>query len=157
MKRTMIAVAALGLTASLAFAGPGEGHGKRHGRHGKAGLSHHVAEKLNLTETQKQQVDQLHKGVEASVAPLFESMKATKMQLREAREANDTAREQSLRATMKAQKEQIRQIHETQHQQFLSVLTAEQRAQLEAMKSEQRSRRGKGDREKTKVKPSDLR
>ena len=156
MKKTMIAGAALLLTASLAIAGHGDGHGKRHGGHDKAGFGH-VAERLNLTETQKQQIEQLHKGVEASVAPLFESLKATKMQLREARQANDTARQESLRATMSAQKEQIRQIHETQHQQFLSVLTAEQRTQLEAMKGNHGSCGVKGGREKTKVKPSDLR
>lgn len=138
MKKTLIAVAALTLGATLAFAGPGEGHGGKHGRHGFAGK---FAEKLNLTDAQKQQIRDIRKASFEANKAFFQSARQTRQDMRAAREANDTARLEALKSTMQSQREQMKQILEAEKQQFLSVLTAEQRAQFEAMKAEHKGRR----------------
>lgn len=142
MKKTLIAVAALTLGATLAFAGPGEGHGGKHGRHGRHGFAGKFAEKLNLTDAQKQQIKDIRKASFETNKAFFQSARQTRQDMRAAREANDTARLEALKSTMQSQREQMKQIREAEKQQFLSVLTAEQRAQWEAMKAEHKGRRG---------------
>lgn len=144
MKKTISAVAVLALSATLAFAG-GDRGGKGHGRHGKGGfdLSGKMAEKLNLTDVQKQQISTLNQNFTDQNATFLESFRQTMTDAREAKKANDTARLEALRPTMESQKAQMKQLREAQHQRILSVLTAGQRTQLEAFKAEHESRREK--------------
>ena len=145
MKKTITTAVALALGASLAFAGPGAGkEGKRSGRHGKGGeaAAARWAEKLNLTEAQKQQLAEQRANFRASNQHRFEAHRDTMRQYREARQAGDTARADALKQTLAVQKGELKQLREAQHQQMLSILTAEQRAQLEAMKEERKNRRG---------------
>lgn len=139
MKRIVTAAAVLALGASLAFAGPGEGHkhGKQ-GMHGKGGAAHmeRMAEKLNLSEGQKIQMEELRKGFEVQNEPLWTAMKQTKTEMKAAHEAGDTARVEALRATVEQQRNQMKAQREAQHAQMMNILTPEQRTQLEAMKSE---------------------
>jgi len=148
MKKTISAVAVLALGATLAFAGLHEGKG--HGRHGKGGgfeLSGKMAEKLNLTDAQKQQINDLNKNFKDQNAAFLESFRQTMTDVREAKKANDTARLDALRPTVESQKAQMKQLRDAQHQRVLSVLSAEQRTQLEAFKAERESRREKRDRD----------
>ena len=143
MKKTISAVVVLALSATLAFAG-GD-HGKGHGRHGKGGfeLSGRMAEKLNLTEAQKQQINDLNKNFQDQNATFLQSFRQTMTEFKAARKADDTARIEALRPTMEAQKAQMKQLRQAQHQRILNVLTAEQRTQLEAFKAEREARHGK--------------
>jgi len=143
MKKTLIAVAALTLGATLAFAGPGEGHRGGHGRH--HGFAGKLAEKLNLTDAQKQQIKDIRKASFEQNKAFFETARQTRQDLRAAREANDTARLETLKANMKSQREQMKQIRDAEKQQILSILTAEQRAQFEAMKAEHKGHGRRGD------------
>jgi Spy/CpxP family protein refolding chaperone len=144
MKRIVTAAAVLALGASLAFAGPGEGrkHGK-HEMHGKGGAAHmeRMAEKLNLSEGQKIQMEELRKGFQVQNEPLWTAMKQTKSEMKAAREAGDTARVEALRATVEQQRTQMKDQRQAPHEQMMNILTPEQRTQLEAMKSE-RGHRG---------------
>jgi Spy/CpxP family protein refolding chaperone len=144
MKKTITTAVALALGASLAFAGPGEGkrgmrHGK-HGMHGDAGMAR-MAEKLNLTDAQKTQLQEQRKNFRESNQARFQTHRDTMRQFREAKKAGDTARADALKATLEIQKGELQQLRKAQHDAMLSILTAEQRAQLEAMKAEHRSRR----------------
>jgi protein CpxP len=136
MKKIVTAAAVLALGASLAFAGPGEG--KMHGKHGRGGEAHmqHMAEKLNLSEGQKIQLEQMHENFRAQSEPLWTAMRQTKTELKAAKEAGDTARVEALRATLTTQKEQMKAQRQAQHEQMLTILTPEQRTQLETMRSE---------------------
>ncbi|HYC89516.1 MAG TPA: Spy/CpxP family protein refolding chaperone [Thermoanaerobaculia bacterium] len=138
--------AALTLSATMAFAGPhggdkGFGGGKGRGHRGGF-MSQRLAEKLNLTDAQKSQIQAIQKGFRENNAQAFENAKVLRQQVREARQANDTARLESLKPAMEAQRTQFQQLREAQKQQILAVLTAEQRAQLEALKAERKQRRG---------------
>lgn len=148
MKKTITTAVALALGASLAFAGHGAGtegkrsgkHGK-HGQHGEAGFAR-LAEKLNLTEAQKQQLAEERTNFRASNQHRFEANRDTMRQFREARQAGDTARADALKQTLEVQRGELKQLREAQHQQMLSILTAEQRAQLETLHSERKGRKG---------------
>lgn len=142
MKKTISAVVALALGASLAVAAP---HGDKGGRHGKGGydFSEKLAQKLNLSEAQKQQIGDIEKSFREQNAAFFQTWSETKRQYRAAKEANDTAAINSLKPTLDAQKAQMKQLREAQHQRVLSILTPEQRTQLEALKAERESRHGK--------------
>ena len=140
MKKTLTAVAAMALTATLAFAAPPEG---RHGGHGHRGFAGKFAEKLNLTDAQKQQIRDIRMASREKNKAFFENARQMRQDLRAAREANDTAKLESLKATMQSQHEQMKQIRDAEKQQILSVLTAEQRARFEAMQAEHGGSGGK--------------
>jgi protein CpxP len=142
---TTAAVLAFG--ATLAIASPGEGRGKwggegkgRHGRHG--GYGPRFAEKLNLTDAQKAQLDQLRASFRESNKALFEASRETMKRYREAEKAGDTATMQSLQPQVDAHRTQMKEIKEAQKAQIRAILTPEQRAQFDAMEA-QRFERGK--------------
>ena len=139
----MTMAAVLTLSASMAVAAPHEG-GKRGGRHGRGHggeFSARMAEKLNLSDAQKQQVRDLQRSFRVENQAFFENAKDTRRQLREAKKAGDTARFEALKGTFKAQRETMKQLRQAQHERILAVLTAEQRAQLETLKAERKARR----------------
>jgi protein CpxP len=137
------AAAVLALSTSLAVAAPkGGGHGGKHGRHGKGNFAAKMAEKLNLTDAQKQQIETLDRNFREQNKAAFEANHETMRQFRDARKANDTAKLESLKPAMEAQRAEMKRLHEAQMQQILSVLTPEQRQQWEALKAE-RGKHGK--------------
>jgi Spy/CpxP family protein refolding chaperone len=163
MKKIVTTAFALALGASLAIAAPqggkhqekrgGKGmhEGMQHGKGMRDGTHHGMqkgqmgarfAEKLNLTEAQREEFRSLHESFRTQNQPAMEMMRQTRTDYRAAREAGDTARAEQLRATMEAQRTQMQGLREAQHQRMLSILTEEQRAQFEAMKAEKGSRKG---------------
>lgn len=102
---------------------------------GGAGKMHGLAN-LNLTEAQKQQIQQIHENAKNSFAGLDE-IKQLRLQQRTgtALTAEQTARISQLREQHRAAKEQTKA-------QVLAVLTAEQRQQLETQKAERKENRG---------------
>ena len=143
MKNKMIAaVAVFTLGTSLAIAAPHGGKfGGKRGNRGEFGAK--FAEKLNLTDAQKNQIKAIHSETREQNAAFFQSFRETREQLREARQANDTAKAEGLKATLKSQHEQMKQIRDAERQRILSILTPEQRTQLEQMKAERGAKRGK--------------
>lgn len=141
-KIVSIAAAALMSTGALALAAPGQCE-----HDGKSGLAMHgqMAEKLNLSEAQKTQMQELMTGFEAENQGLMDAMKQTRQQLADARKANDTAPATSLAATAEQQRADMKQRREAQHEKMLQFLTPEQRTQMQQMRSQMeqdRSERG---------------
>jgi Spy/CpxP family protein refolding chaperone len=142
MKKWMTTAAVLALSSTLAFAAPHEGRGK-HGRHHRGGeFGERMAEKLKLTDAQKQQIKDAQKSFREENKAFFESARDTRRQIREAKEAGDTARLESLKATAKSQHAQMKSLRDAQMQRIEGLLTTEQRAQWQAMKAERDARRG---------------
>jgi protein CpxP len=142
MNKKITAVAAvLAVSATLAFAGPGEGRGEgRHGGHGKGEFGAKFAQKLNLTDAQKQQIKDIRTASRTQNAQFFASVRQTREEFRAARQANDQARIDALKGTLQSQRAQMKEIRKAERQQVLSILTAEQRAQLDAMKAQREAR-----------------
>ena len=148
MKKTIATALTLTLGATLAFAAPqGKGDGEfrkgRHGKHGKHGAARFekLAQQLNLTDAQKEQIRTQRQNFRESNQARFETHRDTMRQYREARKANDTARAEQLKATLEVQRGELQQLRQAQHQALLQILTPEQRAQLEAKKAEREQRR----------------
>ena len=141
MKKTITtAVAVFALGATLAFAGPhGDWKGGR--GHKEGAFSEKMAEKLNLSDAQKEQVKAIEKQFRADNAAFFENAKATREQFRAAKEANDQAKLDSLKPTMEAQRAQMKQLRQAVMDKIRNILTADQRAQLDAFKAQHESRR----------------
>lgn len=136
--------AAMTLTASLAFAAPHQGaHGGRHGRAARAVIGHHMADRLNLTDAQREQIRTLRSSFREQNREFFESSRAVRKEFRQATRANDTRKVEQLKPAMAAQRTQFRELRAAHRQQILAVLTPEQRAQFEALKAERAERRGK--------------
>lgn len=157
MKTFTTVAAALALTAGLAFAAP-QGGGER-GHMGKKGMGAgdhacdmdkddhgkmmgHMAGKLEMSEAQKVQMQQLRESFQAQHAPFRESMQATMTQLREARQSGDTARAQQLAAELEGQRAQMQTQRQAMHEQMLTILTPDQKAKFEAMEAEKQDRKG---------------
>lgn len=137
---TAVAVAAL--SATVAFAAPHDGgqggwHGKgRHG-HGEARL----AQKLNLTDAQKQQWKDMEKNFRQDNAAFFQSMRQTWQDFKAAKQAGDTAKLDALKPTMESQYAQMKQLRETQEQKLATILMPDQKAQWDTLKAERAARR----------------
>ena len=142
MKKTITAVAVFALGATLAFAGPhGDYKGGRGGHRGDRGFSEKLAQKLNLSDAQKEQIKAIEKQFRADNATFFQNSRQTMQELRAAKQANDQAKIDSLKPAMEAQRAQMKQLREAQREKIRSILTADQRAQLDAMKAQHESRR----------------
>lgn len=139
----MTMAAVLTLSASLAVAAPGEGKRGKGGRHGRHGGEYgaRFAEKLNLTDAQKAQVEQIRKSTREQNQAFFASSRETFKQFHEARKANDTARVESLKPTVQTLKAQMDELRQNEKAKIVAVLTPEQRAQFAAMEAERKERR----------------
>jgi Spy/CpxP family protein refolding chaperone len=139
MKNKWIAaVGVLALSTSIAVAAPhgGKFGGKR--GHGEFGAK--FAEKLNLTEAQKAQIQTIRKETREQNTAFFEQFRATMEQFRAAKEANDGTKIDALKGNFEAQRAQMKQIRDAEKQRILSVLTADQRAQYEQFEAQRAQR-----------------
>ncbi|MEA2163331.1 MAG: motif family protein [Thermoanaerobaculia bacterium] len=138
------AAGAIVLTATLAIAGTnaGEGAWKHEGRggHERGGR---MAEKLNLTDAQKQQWQAVEQSFRQENAAFFEQSKQTREAIHAAKAAGDTAKVESLKATAKSQHAQMKQLRAAMEPKLLAILNADQQAQFQKMKAE-RAARGEG-------------
>ena len=136
-KKWITGVAVLAVSASLAIAAPQKGEGGWGGHRGHRGLmSEKLAAKLNLTDTQKQQIKDLNTQFRQDNKATFESFHQTMKDARAAKEANDTAKLNALQPTIDAQKAQMKQLRDAEEAKLLSILTADQQAQYKALKAE---------------------
>ena len=141
--RIITAAAVFVLGASIAVAAPFEGDGGRefgrgHRMHARA---EKFAEKLNLSDAQRQQIREIHKSFRADNQPFFDSFRQNWRDLKAAKEAGDTAKADALRATLKSQHDQMKELRAGRDNRIGSVLTADQLAQWNAMKAERAARR----------------
>jgi len=141
---SVVAVVALSGTMAIAAADTDGGKAWGHGHRGHRGaMMGRLAQKLNLTDAQKDQLKAMHRSFREENKAFFESARQTRQELKAARQAGDTAKVESLKPVMQSQREQMKQLHQAQKEKFLSILTPEQRTQLEALKAERQSRREK--------------
>jgi protein CpxP len=147
MKKTIAAVAVFALGASLAIAGENWNGGHR-GHGGRGLMSEKMAAKLNLSDAQKAQIQDLQKSFREQNKAFFESAKANRQQFRAAKDANDTAKLEALRPTMEAQRAQMKQLRDAQRENFRTILTPEQRAQLDAWRAQHKGQHGQHEQQK---------
>ena len=141
----LTAVAVLTLGASLAIAAPNEGFGRHDGRHGM--WSEKFAQKLNLTDAQKQQIGDLNKSFRQDNAASLQSFHQTMEAYHTAMKAGDTAKANSLKPAVDSQKAQMKQLRDAQDQKISAILTPDQRAQWQQLKAERAARRQKENKE----------
>ena len=134
----MTAVAVLAIGTSLAFAAPQIENQAEHawgGHHHGQELGKRFAEKLNLTDAQKQQVKDIKTASHQQNEAFFKSFHQTMKDYRDAKKAGDTAKADSLKATFESQRTQMMQIKKAEREKVLNILTPDQRAQYDAMKA----------------------
>lgn len=143
MNKWLTAAAIMTVSASLAIAMPNEGKGWGGRRGHRGAMSEKLAQKLNLTDAQKQQIRDLNKAFRQDNKALFESARQTRQELRAAKETNDTAKLNSLKPTVESQKAQFKQLRDAQDAKILSILTTDQQAQFKALQAQRAERRQK--------------
>src|SRR5947209_2930267 len=126
MKKIITAIVVAACSVTMAFAHPGSGR---------------VAEKLNLSDAQKAQWQQLHHSFHQDNRAFLDQARATKRDFRAARDANDTAKVESLKPVVQANRAQMRQLREAQDQKLMAILNEEQRAQFLQFKAERHQHR----------------
>ncbi len=140
MKKFATAVAITVFGATLAFAAPHEG-GKGFGGHGRRGaFSQKLAEKLGLTDAQKEQIKAINKQTREENKAFFEQSRQTMREFFAAKKANDTAKADSLKPAVEANRAQMKAIRAAQEQKIAAVLTPEQNAQWQQLEAERAAR-----------------
>jgi protein CpxP len=139
MKKFTTAVAVTLLGASLAFAAPHEGG--KHWGHGKRGVfSEKLAQKLNLTDAQKEQVKAIKKDSFEQNKAFFQQSRQTMKQYFTAKKANDTATMDSLEPAVESQRAQMKLIRTATEAKIAGVLTPDQNTQWQQLKAERAAR-----------------
>lgn len=128
-RQAMLAVLTPDQRAQLKEARQSRGFGGRHANT----MRHAIASKLNLTDEQKSQFQQLRKANQDKNHQLFADAKAKRDEFHSLK-ANDP-RAADVKAELEALCPQIKAARQAQHEAFLSILTPEQRSQLEQWKS----------------------
>src|ERR1044071_4393047 len=112
------AIGATSLTAVLAVAGvtaASDGRSEHGDRQGRQEMQQKLAEKLNLTDAQKQQWDAIRKASREQNADFFAKSKETMEAFRAARDANDQAKIDALQPAVKALRAQMKQIRDAEN------------------------------------------
>jgi len=141
MKKFTTAVAVTLLGASLAVAAPYQGGHRGHHRHGEFGKK--LAQKLNLTDAQKEQIKAIRKDSREQNKAFFQQSRATMKDFFAAKKADDTAKLDALKPAMEANRAQMKQIRAAEEAKIVTVLTPEQNAQWQQLKA-QRAERHRG-------------
>jgi periplasmic protein CpxP/Spy len=145
MKKLMLMAVAFMLIASAAFANAprSEFEGRKHGKHGKhhGEMMERMAEKLNLSEGQKLQMQTLRENFRAQTAPQRQASRELMREYRSAEQAGDTARAEELATALRTQRAAMHEVRSEHREQMLSILTPEQRSQLESQREEWKSKR----------------
>jgi Spy/CpxP family protein refolding chaperone len=132
-KKLILAVAMVALSATFAVAAPNREHRRE--------ASQKFAQRLNLSDAQRQQIREMHQSFRAENSAFFQSFRQSWRDYRAAKQAGDTAKADALKATLDSQRAQARELHAGLEQRVGSVLTADQLAQWNAMKAERAARR----------------
>ena len=133
MKKFITAVAVVAaMTTPVAFAHNQEFGGHRHGMK-------KFAEKLGLTDAQKQQVKDIRQADREANKALFEQFRVKRQELRSLRQNNDPNAE-SVKAELKSLGQQLRAARmATRDKIYNTVLTSDQRAQIDAWRAKRQS------------------
>jgi len=116
-------------TSAIGFAqtaGPDTPHRNGHRSH-----AHRIAEKLNLTDAQKQQMKDIRTADRERNKQLYADFRTKLQELRALKQANDP-KAADLKAELKAMRPQIQDARKATHEAMLNILTPEQRDQLKS-------------------------
>lgn len=131
MKKFVIALA-ITATAALAYATPqrGLGHGGNRAAHMQK-----FAEKLGLTDAQKDQIKSIFKADREKNQQLYSDFRAKRLEYRQLKDANDPKAD-SVKAELSGMRDQVKAARKSTHESILGVLTPDQRAKLDAWRAE---------------------
>lgn len=148
MSRTIKLVGAAALALGLAGVGiaaqddPGFGGGRgKMGMHGRHGFGMGLRD-LNLTDAQRDQLQQMREQQRESMKPLVEQHRQLRDQIRQALEAGnaDATRIGQLEIQAFQVRQQMKAQREKAEAAFVNVLTPEQKAQWEKMREQRKQR-----------------
>ena len=149
VKTVLMTIALAGLTLGGISVQAGDqadaryGMDKRHGgeKHGGGRRMEKMAERLDLSDEQRAEMEKIHQSAGESMAPLHEKMKAGMKAEREALENGASEVELEKLAAETAKARVALMIHRRDvKQQVTAVLTEEQKAKLAEMKAERRAK-----------------
>jgi len=138
MKKFVIALMVTA-TSAIGFAqtaGPGTHHGRGH----RAAFGR-AAAKLNLTDTQKQQLKEIHTASREQNHQLYADFHAKLQEFRALKQANDPKAD-DVKAELKAMRPQMEAARKASREAMLNILTPEQRDQLKAARQSRGFARG---------------
>jgi Spy/CpxP family protein refolding chaperone len=142
-KKWITAAAVFVFGASLAVASPEkEGRGFGEGRgHRRGAMAERLAEKLNLSDAQSDQIRSLHKNFREENKDMFMSFRDLRRDLRDAKESGDTAKADAIKAEIQSKHAEMKARRDSLDAKVAAVLTADQLAQWNTMKAEREARR----------------
>jgi Spy/CpxP family protein refolding chaperone len=98
------------------------------------------SQQLNLTDTQKKQIDDLDKKFQEDNATFLESYQKTMSEYREARQANDTAKIQTLQPKVDSMRTDMMKLRTAHEDKIAATFTDDQKAQWKKIKEEREAR-----------------
>ncbi|HEY8181593.1 MAG TPA: Spy/CpxP family protein refolding chaperone [Thermoanaerobaculia bacterium] len=97
-------------------------------------------QQLNLTDTQKKQIDELDKKFQEDNATFLESYQKTMAEFREARQANDTAKVDALKPKVDSMRTDMTKLRTAHEDKIAATFTEDQKTQWKKIKEEREAR-----------------
>ena len=97
-------------------------------------------QQLNLTDTQKKQIDELDKKFQEDNATFLESYQKTMTEFREARQANDTAKVDALKPKVDSMRTDMTKLRTAHEDKIAATFTEDQKTQWKKIKEEREAR-----------------
>jgi Spy/CpxP family protein refolding chaperone len=97
-------------------------------------------QQLNLTDTQKKQIDDLDKKFQEDNATFLESYQKTMSEYREARQANDAAKIQTLQPKVDSLRTDMMKLRTAHEDKIAATFTDDQKTQWKKIKEEREAR-----------------
>jgi Spy/CpxP family protein refolding chaperone len=97
-------------------------------------------QQLNLTDTQKKQIDDLDKKFQEDNATFLESYQKTMSEYREARQANDSAKIQTLQPKVDSLRTDMMKLRTAHEDKIAATFTDDQKTQWKKIKEEREAR-----------------
>jgi len=97
-------------------------------------------QQLNLTDTQKKQIDELDKKFQEDNATFLESYQKTMAEFREARQANDTAKVDALKPKVDSMRTDMMKLRTAHEDKIAATFTDDQKTAWKKIKEEREAR-----------------
>lgn len=141
--KTLVSTIAIAAVAMMLSVSQAEAQGRRGGGPGghRGDMMGKAMDKLNLSQSQKDQIKSLHESFKSANQAKLDEMKSLQEQMRDKMKSGDKEGAKAIREQIKAKREALKPAREKLHSDVMAILTPEQRTQLEKMKEEAKERR----------------
>jgi Spy/CpxP family protein refolding chaperone len=139
MSKNRWSILAVAISLGFALAAVGQDRGNQQGARNQT-FTERYGQQLNLTDTQKKQIDDLDAKFQKDNSAFLDTYQKTMSEYREARQANDSVKIEALRPKVDSQRSEMMKLRGAQEEKIAATFTDDQKTQWKKIKDERDAR-----------------